>query len=129
MNAESQGYAIKISFSEITEESLRRDIKEILHNEKYSKNAKKISHLLKDNPVEPMAEAMFWIEYVIRHKGAKHLKSAAVYLPWYQYMMLDILGLFICILLFILIVSRRIITKISHFNYKHDKLSKKIKKK
>jgi glucuronosyltransferase len=37
-----------------------------------------------------MDTAIFWTEYVIRHKGAPHLRSAAVDLPWYQYLLLDI---------------------------------------
>lgn len=130
MNAESQEYAIKLGFSEITEESLKSKIEEILHNEKYSRNAKKISHLLKDNPMEPMAEAMFWIEYVIRNKGAKHLKSAAVNLPWYQYMMLDIFGLLAGILLFVWIFVQilrrlmRLFIKNMYGNLQNEKIKK-----
>ncbi|KAJ4430001.1 hypothetical protein ANN_22205, partial [Periplaneta americana] len=28
--------------------------------------------------------AVWWVEYVIRHKGARHLRSAALELMWYQ---------------------------------------------
>lgn len=35
---------------------------------------------------------MYWIEYVIRHKGAPHLRSAAQDLTWYQLYLLDVLG-------------------------------------
>jgi glucuronosyltransferase len=37
-----------------------------------------------------METAIFWTEYVIRHKGAPHMRSAAVDLHWYQYLLLDI---------------------------------------
>lgn len=33
---------------------------------------------------------MYWIEYVIRHKGAPHLLTAAINLTWYQYYLLDV---------------------------------------
>lgn len=39
-----------------------------------------------------MDEAMFWIEYVIRHKGANHLHSAATKLSWYEYLSLDVIA-------------------------------------
>lgn len=45
-----------------------------------------------------VSKAIWWIEYIIRHKGAKHLRSPAVDMPWYQYHMLDVIG-------FILIVA------------------------
>jgi glucuronosyltransferase len=37
-----------------------------------------------------METAIFWTEYVIRHKGAPHLRSAGADLPWYQYLLLDV---------------------------------------
>ena len=36
--------------------------------------------------------AVYWTEYVIRHKGAHHLKTAAVHMPWYQYLLLDVIA-------------------------------------
>lgn len=61
-------------------------------------NAKRGSALMQDRPLSPIDTALYWIEYVLRHKGAPHLKSAAQDLAWYQLYLLDVLG-------FILIVS------------------------
>ncbi|KAL1462226.1 hypothetical protein WDU94_014079 [Cyamophila willieti] len=33
---------------------------------------------------------MFYIEYVVRHEGAPHLRTASVKLNWYQYFNLDV---------------------------------------
>lgn len=52
----------------------------------------KYSELTRDQPQSPMERAVWWTEYVLRHNGAKHLRSAAVDLAWYQYFMLDVLG-------------------------------------
>lgn len=41
--------------------------------------------------MSPMETAVYWTEYVIRHKGAPHLRSVAVELSWYQYYLVDIL--------------------------------------
>ena len=46
--------------------------------------------------------AIFWTEYVIRHKGAPHLRPAILDLAWYQYLLLDVIA-FICLCTVILI--------------------------
>jgi len=42
-----------------------------------------------DQPLTPLEQAVYWTEYVIRHKGAPHLRSALLDLAWYQYLLLD----------------------------------------
>ncbi|KAJ3642485.1 hypothetical protein Zmor_025265 [Zophobas morio] len=71
---------------------------ELLNNPKYTQNAKKRSELFHDRLVGPMETAVYWVEYVIRHGGAPHLKVAGVDLPWYKYFLLDV-GVFILIVL------------------------------
>lgn len=41
--------------------------------------------------MSPLETAVYWTEYVIRHKGAPQLRSAAVGMPWYQYYLIDII--------------------------------------
>jgi hypothetical protein len=45
---------------------------------------------MRDTELKPVDRAMFWIEYVLRHKGAPHLKSSASELTWYEYRNLDV---------------------------------------
>lgn len=45
-----------------------------------------------DRPVKPMDTAVYWVEYVIRNKGADHLKVAGVRFPWYKYQLLDVIS-------------------------------------
>jgi len=47
-------------------------------------------------------KAVYWLEYVIRHKGAHHLRSAAVELTWYQYYSLDVIAFIILIILLLI---------------------------
>lgn len=42
----------------------------------------------------------WWIEYVIRHNGAQHLRSPAVDMPLYEYFMIDVIS-FLLIVVFI----------------------------
>lgn len=37
--------------------------------------------------------ATYWIEFVIRHKGAPHLQNPGLNLHWYEYYYLDVVFL------------------------------------
>nr|QQJ43251.1 UDP-glycosyltransferase 1-GP [Mayetiola destructor] len=81
------GNGLRLPFNKITVETLSSHLNELLTNKSYSNRAKIMSRLFNDNLVHPMDEAMFWIEYVIRTgNGAQHLKSYAIYMPWYRYL-------------------------------------------
>lgn len=63
----------------------------------YKESILKLSKIHHDQPIKPLERAVFWIEFVMRHKGAKHLRPAAHHLTWYQYHCLDVLAfLFAC---------------------------------
>jgi hypothetical protein len=70
------------------------------------------SIIFKDRLVKPLDEAVYWTEYVIRHNGARHLQSAAVYLPWYQYLLLDIVALITGFIAIVLVVFYLVV----HYN-------------
>lgn len=50
-----------------------------------------LSKIHHDRPVSARDEAVFWIEFAMRNKGAKHLMVNSHELPWYQYHSLDVL--------------------------------------
>lgn len=91
LRAESAGYGKYIDFNDITKESLSEVLNELLTNKQYSAKAKETSAIFLRNPIHPMDEFIFWIEYVIEFHGAKHLKSIAVDMPLFTYLLLDIL--------------------------------------
>jgi glucuronosyltransferase len=49
-----------------------------------------MSAISKDEPQTSLERAVWWTEYTLRHNGAKHLRSSAADLAWYQYLLLDI---------------------------------------
>jgi glucuronosyltransferase len=59
---------------------------------RYRDNAQRLSRIYRDQPLTPLQQAVYWTEYVIRHKGAPHLRSAALDLAWYQYFLLDVIA-------------------------------------
>ena len=64
----------------------------ILQYYRYRENAQRLSRIYRDQPLTPLQQAVFWTEYVIRHKGAPHMRSAALDLAWYQYFLLDVIA-------------------------------------
>lgn len=45
---------------------------------------------MQDRPMKPLDSAVYWVEYVIRHKGAPHLRTAAMDLNWFQIHLIDV---------------------------------------
>lgn len=99
----AKGYGLILLSKDVTKDRLTDKIKTLVYDEKYSRRAKEIASIFNDNLVHPMDESMFWIEYVIRHKGAIHLKSAAVNIPFYAYYLWDVFG--VLLLGFILFIT------------------------
>lgn len=58
----------------------------------YRESAKLLSSRFRDRPMSPLETAVYWTEYVIRHKGAPHLRGAARNLAWYQEALLDVIA-------------------------------------
>lgn len=68
----------------------------------------------------------YWTEYVIRHKGAPHLKSQALNLTWYQYFLLDVIGVLLILVFIVFFITYRLLKFIYKY-FLND--SKKIKTK
>jgi glucuronosyltransferase len=52
-----------------------------------------------------MDTAIYWTEYVIRHHGAPHMRTAGADLPLYQYLLLDVTAaLLITFLSFVFVI-------------------------
>ncbi|XP_050424430.1 UDP-glycosyltransferase UGT5-like [Adelges cooleyi] len=88
---ESRGAGIRVLYTELTEAIFENSLHEILNNKSYLENAKELSRRFQDQPMKPVDKAVYWIEYVIRHKGAHHLKTAANQLNWFQFLLCDVI--------------------------------------
>ncbi|KAF1380437.1 hypothetical protein PFLUV_G00163730 [Perca fluviatilis] len=85
-----RGAARVMEANSLTKEDFLEALKDILETPSYRNNIQHLSQLHHDQPMSPMDSAIFWIEYVIRNKGAAHLQSAGFRLPWYSYFCLDV---------------------------------------
>ncbi|CAI6351634.1 unnamed protein product [Macrosiphum euphorbiae] len=88
--AEEKGYGKLVNYFEMTEESFENAIKEVLSNVMYKEMVKIQSQIFEDQPMKPLDRAVYWVEYVIRNGGAKHLVSDSIELNDVQYFVLDI---------------------------------------
>ncbi|XP_063243051.1 UDP-glycosyltransferase UGT5-like [Bacillus rossius redtenbacheri] len=135
--AADAGYALRLDFDNITEESVYWALNEVIHNQRYKETAERVSRIFHDQPQTPMQQAVFWVEYVLRHHGARHLRSAALDLAWYQYYLLDVAAVLLAasgaavVLLVWLVASLAalVLRKPGNKHNKHNKPSKSNKKK
>ncbi len=90
--AVQKGIGQHLELHTLTESKLRDAITETL-KPIYKQNIEKLRELVYDQPMTSRETAVWWTEYVIRHKGAKHLEYPGRNMPFYQKYWLD----FICI--------------------------------
>uniref|UniRef100_A0A1B6DQ16 UDP-glucuronosyltransferase n=1 Tax=Clastoptera arizonana TaxID=38151 RepID=A0A1B6DQ16_9HEMI len=107
----SVGAGVLLDLTEVTAETVYNSLNKIINEKSYKENMMKLSNLVKDEPQKPMEKAIWWIEYVIRNKGTP-FRNSSLDLYWYQYLMLDILCFFVCILVLIGLVIYKIIKTI-----------------
>jgi len=85
------------------------------------KNAKIASERFKDRPMSPAESVVYWTEYVVRHKGALHLKTQAFNLTWYQYILLDVVVVILIVIFLVIFITYKV------FKIIYNKLSKNVR--
>ncbi|XP_067631963.1 UDP-glucosyltransferase 2-like [Eurosta solidaginis] len=89
------GYTIPLDIQTLTRDDLKNAINEILYNSTYRDTMQRMSKIFRDRLMGPRETAIYWIEYVIRHKGARHMRAAGLDLKWYQFYLLDVIAFFV----------------------------------
>lgn len=90
LRLKARGGAEILSFSTVNGETLFKSIQKVLSDQSYTENMQRLSRLHRDKPMHPLDLAIFWIEFVIRHKGADHLKSESYTMSWFHYFSIDV---------------------------------------
>ncbi|XP_073972887.1 UDP-glycosyltransferase UGT4-like isoform X2 [Rhodnius prolixus] len=91
---ETVGIGMKLERETIHEELVLEAVERVLQNPLYQEKIQERSAIFKDQPIPTMDHVIYWIEYVIRHRGAPHLRPAVLDLHWYQYLMLDVIAFY-----------------------------------
>ncbi|KAJ0172130.1 hypothetical protein K1T71_012103 [Dendrolimus kikuchii] len=116
--AVAAGYSLKVRLDFNMHKNLREAIIKMLSDSSYAKRAKELSALFHDRMMPPRKELVFWAEYVVRTKGAPHLRSPALFVPFYQRMYLDLLALIFIMFLLVVVLLKKLLRKITKRNHK-----------
>ncbi|XP_013168811.1 PREDICTED: UDP-glucuronosyltransferase 2B15-like [Papilio xuthus] len=90
------GIGQRLYFEELTEEKLKNAILDVAEDNRYKDNIISLRSLMLDQPQAPLNRAMWWIDYVLRHGGAKHLRAPAANITWTEYLELDLMLFIAC---------------------------------
>ncbi|XP_043762503.1 UDP-glucuronosyltransferase 2A2 isoform X2 [Cervus elaphus] len=103
----AKGAAVEVNINTMTSADLLSALRTVINEPSYKENAMRLKRIHHDQPVKPLDRAVFWIEFVMRHKGAKHLRPAAHDLTWFQYHSLDVIGfLLACVTTAVFLVTK-----------------------
>ncbi|XP_030593196.1 UDP-glucuronosyltransferase 2A1-like isoform X2 [Archocentrus centrarchus] len=102
IHMKAKGAAVFLHLNFMTTEDLRDAITTVINDKSYKENAMRLSSIHHDRPMSALDEAVFWIEFTVRNKGAKHLRVQAHELTWYQYHSLDVLGFLLTLALLLI---------------------------
>ncbi|CAG9834242.1 unnamed protein product [Diabrotica balteata] len=105
--SESDGYTKVIEMQELTEELLSSTIEEVISNKKYRDNVKTRSKIFHDRQVKPMNDAVYWIEYIVKHNGANHLRVNYLDMAWYQYYLVDVFVVVFSVIFIVLFLVKK----------------------
>ncbi|XP_002138115.2 2-hydroxyacylsphingosine 1-beta-galactosyltransferase isoform X1 [Drosophila pseudoobscura] len=106
--AEADGYAIKLDLETLSTNQLYKAIMKVIHDSRYRSAARYRQNLLLDQRSTALETAIYWTEYVLRHKGAYHLQAPARNMHWSQYYLLDVLLVYLLSLYGLFLLIKRL---------------------
>ncbi|KAJ8733173.1 hypothetical protein PYW08_001471 [Mythimna loreyi] len=101
---------VRLDMETLTEENFKKALTTTIGDDSYRRNMERFRSLVQDAPQTPLERAVWWTEYVLRHGGAKHLRSPSANISWWHYLELDLvltlLAAFLIALTLIIVVLR-----------------------
>lgn len=108
-----EGWAIHLPYDSITVESFSTAVDDMLSNGRYSVKVNELSKLYRDRPQTALETAIYWTEYVIRHRGAPHLQIPLVHMHFIQQNSLDVFAFYILLLVFGYKLMKNLLLRVS----------------
>ncbi|XP_051806754.1 UDP-glucuronosyltransferase 2C1-like [Acanthochromis polyacanthus] len=105
----ARGVAKVLDFETMNRDNFLEALKEVLYQPSYREKMKVLSSLHRDQPMKPLDRAMFWIEFVMRHKGAAHLRTESYKMSTIQYHSIDVVAFLLAVVLLVFTVSVAVI--------------------
>ena len=81
-------------FNELQTDRLVDTIRQVAFDRSYRDNIRRAAAILRSRPMNARQTAAWWIEHVTQH-GGRHLHSHGLDMVWYEYLMIDVIVLFV----------------------------------
>uniref|UniRef100_A0A1B6KZJ7 UDP-glucuronosyltransferase n=2 Tax=Graphocephala atropunctata TaxID=36148 RepID=A0A1B6KZJ7_9HEMI len=121
---EERGIGAELPFQSLSEERIISSVNKIVSNPKYKENMKRMSKIYEDRPKSAAESFVFWVEYVVRHNGAHHLRPASSLLPWYQLYLVDVIAVLLLTAALMVVAVYFVLRKIFRLFRRNTKPSK-----
>ena len=86
---QAKGFGIVLGISDFTAEELIFAIERLMNTTTYKDKISKASKIFKSRHFTPAQRAAWWVDHVIKY-GGEHLRPPLAHLPYYQFLMLDV---------------------------------------
>lgn len=83
-------WGLTLDARNVSQATILGGIQSILTDDRFKKKITSDSQLYRDRPLNASQVTAYWLEYVIRHKGAEHLYSPTRELTIWQHHLLDV---------------------------------------
>jgi glucuronosyltransferase len=124
LDAERNGYGKMLLFDDMDEKTLANAILEITKDTTYFTRIGTAFAKLVDNPVDPMKEALYWIQHVAKYGTVE--KSPSADYSWITYYNVDVVAFYFSILFFC-VLCWAITIKLILDRYRHRETKGKFK--
>ncbi|RCN27906.1 UDP-glucoronosyl and UDP-glucosyl transferase [Ancylostoma caninum] len=96
--AAKHGFAVNLKKGTLDEASIVAALKEVLNNDTYSLNAKRLSLMVRKKPVTPTHLLVKWTEFLAEFRTLDNLTPAGNDLNFIQYFSLDVIGVLLLVI-------------------------------
>ncbi|XP_024893187.1 UDP-glucuronosyltransferase 2B2-like, partial [Temnothorax curvispinosus] len=114
----AKGVGIQLDIKTLSTQSILRAAEEVLYNESYTRNMKRLSSEFRDRPIPPLDLAIWGIEYTVRHPNGT-LVTPLRSQSWVEQNLIDVYA-FLFLSFFIILLSIFFVIKLLinfYYNY------------
>ncbi|XP_024874742.1 UDP-glucuronosyltransferase 2B2-like, partial [Temnothorax curvispinosus] len=114
----AKGVAIYLDITTLSTQSILHAVEEILYNESYTRNMKRLSSEFRDRPIPPLDLAVWSVEYTVRHPNGT-LVTPLRSQSWVERNLIDVYA-FLFLSFFIILLSIFFVIKLLinlYYNY------------
>ncbi|EDW66946.2 UDP-glycosyltransferase UGT5 [Drosophila virilis] len=86
---QAEGVAELLDINSMTRQEFEATLRQLLEQPQYHHNALQLSERIQDQPLHPLDTAVYWTEYVLRHKGARHMRISTSNMKFMDYYCMD----------------------------------------